>query len=168
MRAYFARRAQAAAVIAGGLSLAALAALHRADPAFYRELTGRALPLVIAAAGCGLAILVLLAAGRAGGLRVISAGVAAVIWGWGVAQYPALLPGAGVTLANAGAPKATLDAVVLLFIVAAAVISPPFLLLFFLHNRRLLGPAEPGQPQVSARGARRLPLPRRHREGRGG
>jgi cytochrome d ubiquinol oxidase subunit II len=145
MRAYFARRAKAAAVIAGGLSLAALAALHGADHALDEQLTGRALPLVILAGGCGLAVLALLAAGRVSGLRVIAAaGVAAVIWGWGVAQYPDLLPGTAVTLSNAGAPDATLDAIVILFLVAAAVIGPPFVLLFFLHNRGLLGPAEPG------------------------
>jgi cytochrome d ubiquinol oxidase subunit II len=140
MRSYFARRAIGAAVIAGALSLAALAELHGADPAFYGRLTGRALPLTAAAAACGLAVIILLAAGRGKGPRIIAAaGVAAVIWGWGVAQYPVLLPGTAVTLSNAGAVGATLDAVVILFIVAVAVLGPSFALLYFLQHRRLLG-----------------------------
>ncbi len=40
-----------------------------------------------------------------------------MIWGWGVAQYPVLLPGTAVTLANAGAPQATMVALVALFAV---------------------------------------------------
>jgi cytochrome d ubiquinol oxidase subunit II len=139
MQRYFARRAQAAAVVAGALSLAALAALHGADHAVYGRLTGRALPLVVVAGVCGLAVVGLLAADRAAGLRVIAAlGVAAVIWGWGVAQYPMLLPGTTVTLSNAGAPHATMVAIVVLFIVAVALIGPSFFLLYFLQHRRLL------------------------------
>jgi cytochrome d ubiquinol oxidase subunit II len=139
MRTYFARRAQAAAVVAGALSLAALAALHGADPAVYGRLTGRALPLVVTAGVCGLAVVGLLTAGRVAGLRAVAAlGVAAVIWGWGVAQYPALLPGTTVTLSSAGAPDATMVAIVVLFIVAVAVLAPSFLLLFVLQRRRLL------------------------------
>ena len=48
MQSYFTRRAQAAAIVAGALSLAALAALHSSNPALYGRLplTGRALPLV--------------------------------------------------------------------------------------------------------------------------
>ena len=46
---------------------------------FWR--TGRALPLVIAAGACGLAVLTLLTIGRLYGVRIIAAaGVAAVIW----------------------------------------------------------------------------------------
>jgi len=150
MLAYFTRRARAAALVAGALSLAALAALHGSDPALYARLTGRALPLVILAGVCGLAVLALLIAGRITGVRiagvriVAALGVAAVVWGWGVAQYPVLLPGTAVTLTNAGAPHATLVALIVLFIAAAAIIGPAFALLFTLQSRRLLGPAEPG------------------------
>jgi len=45
LQAYFTRRAQAAAIIAGALSLAALAELRTSNPALYARLTGRALPL---------------------------------------------------------------------------------------------------------------------------
>jgi cytochrome d ubiquinol oxidase subunit II len=143
MRSYFTRRAQAAAIAAGVLSLAALASLHGSDPLVYGRLTGRALPLVIVAGVCGVALLVLLAAGRLVGVRVIAAlGVAAVVWGWGVAQYPVLLPGTAVTLSSAGAPNDTLGALVVLFIVAALLIGPAFILLYVLQARRVLHAAE--------------------------
>jgi cytochrome d ubiquinol oxidase subunit II len=150
LQAYFTYRAQAAAIVAGALSLATLAELNTSSPALYARLTGRALPLVITAGVCGLAVVVLLAAGRRGPgwpslTRVIAAlGVAAVVWGWGVAQYPVLLPGTPVTLANAGAPHATLVALIAVFIAAVLLVGPSFALLFSLQSRRLLGAGEQG------------------------
>jgi cytochrome bd ubiquinol oxidase subunit II len=145
MQAYFTRRAQAGAIVAGALSLAALAELHTSNPLLYARLTGRALPLVILAGVCGLAVLVLLAVGQTTVARGIAAlGVAAVVWGWGVAQYPVLLPGTAVTLSNAGAPDSTLVALVVLFIVAAVLVGPSFVLLYTLANRRLLQAGEAG------------------------
>jgi cytochrome d ubiquinol oxidase subunit II len=150
LQAYFTYRAQAAAIVAGALSLATLAELNTSSPALYARLTGRALPLVITAGICGLAVVALLAAGRRGPgwptlTRTIAAlGVAAVVWGWGVAQYPVLLPGTPVTLANAGAPHATLVALIAIFIAAALLVGPSFALLFSMQSRRLLGTGEQG------------------------
>jgi cytochrome d ubiquinol oxidase subunit II len=139
LQAYFTRRAQAAGIVTGALSLATLAELHSSNAALFSRLTGRALPLVIAAGLCGLAVLVMLAVGWLRGVRVIAAaGIAAVIWGWGVAQYPVLLPGTAVTLSNAGAPHSTLVAIVVLFVVAVLLVGPSFALLFSLQGRRLL------------------------------
>jgi hypothetical protein len=70
--------------------------------------------------------------------------VAAVVWGWGVARYPVLLPGTSVTLANAGAPEATLVALIVVFIAAVLLVGPAFVLLFVLHSRRLLGADDHG------------------------
>ena len=139
LQVYFTRRAQAAGIVTGALSLATLAELHSSNAALFSRLTGRALPLVILAGLCGLAVLALLTVGRLRGVRVIAAlGVAAVIWGWGVAQYPVLLPGTAVTLSNAGAPHTTLVAIVVLFVVAVLIVGPSFALLFSLQGRRLL------------------------------
>lgn len=139
MQAYFSRRAQLAAVLTGALSLGTLAELHSSEPTLYARLTGRALPLVIVAGVSGVAVLVLLAIGRPRGVRVLAAlGVAAVVWGWGVAQYPVLLPGTAVTLSNAGAPEATLTAIVVLFAALVVLIGPSFGLLFALQGRQLL------------------------------
>ena len=148
---YFTRRAQAAGIVTGALSLVTLAELHSSNAALYSRLTGRALPLVILAGLCGLAVLTLLTAGRLRGVRVIAAaGVAAVIWGWGVAQYPVLLPGTAVTLSNAGAPHSTLVAIVVLFVVAVVIVGPSFGLLFSLQGRRLLHTDEAGTVLATA------------------
>jgi cytochrome d ubiquinol oxidase subunit II len=82
---------------------------------------------VVAAGACGLTVLVRLTAGRPKGSRIIAAlGVAAVIWGWGVAQYPALLPGTAVTLTSAGTTQATFAALVVVAIVAVVLVVPSF------------------------------------------
>ena len=152
MRAYFTRRAQTAAVAAGALSLAALFELQNPDPAFFNRLTGRALPLVVLAGACGLAVLALLTAGHTKGTRVIAAlGIAAVIWGWGVAQYPLLLPGTTVTLTNAGATEATFAALVAVAIAAVLLVIPSFALLFSLQGHRILGGSDQGTPPAAER-----------------
>jgi cytochrome bd ubiquinol oxidase subunit II len=150
MQAYFTRRVQVAAIVAGALSLAALLELQNPDPAVYARLTGRALPLVVLAGVCGLAVLVLVTAGRPKGSRIIAAlGVAAVIWGWGVAQYPVLLPGTAVTLTNAGATQATFTALVVVAIAAVILVVPSFALLYSLQGRRLLSGDEQGLPATA-------------------
>ena len=101
LQRYFARRAAVSGAISGALSLATLLEVRSSNPALFHGLTHRALPLVILAAACGLAVVALLATGRSRGLRALSVlGVTAVVFGWGVAQYPALLPGTGLTLAT--------------------------------------------------------------------
>jgi cytochrome d ubiquinol oxidase subunit II len=151
MRAYFTRRAQVAAIAAGALSLAALFELQTPDPELYARLTGRALPLVVVAGVCGLLVLALLTAGRSTGSRIIAAlGVAAVIWGWGVAQYPVLLPRTTVTLTNAGAVQATNVALVVVAIAAVILVVPSFALLYTLQGRRMLGDGDQGTPPAAA------------------
>jgi cytochrome bd ubiquinol oxidase subunit II len=143
MEAYFTHRAQAAAVVAGALSLWALFELRNSGPALYARLTGRALPLVVVAGVCGLAVLILTAVGWPRGIRAIAAlGVAAVIWGWGVARYPVLLPNTTVTLSDAGAPQSTMVAIIVVFILAVVLVMPSFALLYMLQNRRLLSGGE--------------------------
>ncbi|HUE28187.1 MAG TPA: cytochrome d ubiquinol oxidase subunit II [Solirubrobacteraceae bacterium] len=136
---YFRRRAALASVVAGALSLAALAELHHSNHTLYRHLTGRALPLVLLAAVCGAVVLVLIGLGRSRGLRPLAAlGVAAIVWGWGVAQNPTLLPGTGLTLANGSAPHGSLVALIAVSIAAFLLVGPSFLVLFRLHGRQLL------------------------------
>jgi hypothetical protein len=55
-----------------------------------------------------------------------------------VAQYPALLPGTGLTLSSGAAPHSVLVTVVVVFVAAAVLVGPSFLLLFSLHGRQLL------------------------------
>jgi cytochrome d ubiquinol oxidase subunit II len=163
---YFTRRAQAAALVTGALSLATLAELHASNAALFSRLTGRALPLVIIAGLCGLAVLGLLTASRPRGIRVPAAvGVAAVIWGWGVAQYPELLPGTTMTLTSTGTPHATLVAIIWLSAAAILIVGPAYALLLFLQGRQVLQagdeetgfPARPGNRGGTGRRTGRLP-----------
>lgn len=143
MLLYFSRRAEVAAVVAGLLSLSTLLELRHANPVFFHGLTHRALALVVVAALCGVVALALLARQQATGLRLIAAiGVVCVVWGWGVAQYPLLLPGTSLTLADGAAPRATLEAIVVLFVTALVLVVPSFVILFTLQGRQLLSSEE--------------------------
>jgi cytochrome d ubiquinol oxidase subunit II len=69
-----------------------------------------------------------------------------VIWGWGVAQFPYLLPET-LTIAEGAADSATLTAVLIVFAVAVVVVLPAFGLLFTLAQRSLLeGEARAPEP----------------------
>jgi cytochrome d ubiquinol oxidase subunit II len=78
--------------------------------------------------------------------RILAMGaVATIIIGWGVAQYPYILP-TSLTLSAAAAPDPTLWSVVVVFVIAAIVILPSLGLLYMLDQRDLLHTtAEPGE-----------------------
>ena len=81
------------------------------------------------------------------GTRSLAVGaVVAVVWGWGVAQYPDILPGS-LSLAAAAAPAGSQDALFVVFLVAALVIAPSLGLLYTLDQRsRLEGHGLGGEP----------------------
>jgi cytochrome d ubiquinol oxidase subunit II len=146
---YFRTRAMAAAVAAGALAVAGIAAL-RADARYvYDGLTGSGLPLVIVSVLCGAAVLVLLRRGTRRGARPFAvAAVAAVICGWGVAQHPYLLP-KSLTISAAAAPSATLTSVLVVFGAAIVLVVPALALLFVLAQRSLIEEGERPQPHQS-------------------
>ena len=105
---YFSTRALVAAVVTGALAAAGLVVLHSDARYVFDGLTSDGLPLVILSVLCGIGVLVLLHRGARRGARPLAVGaVAAVIWGWGVAQWPYLLP-AEADHRDAAAPSATL------------------------------------------------------------
>ena len=132
---YFATRALAAAVGAGLVAFAGIFVL-RADARYvYDGLTSEGLPLVLASAAFGLGALVLLWRGGRRGVRPLAVGaVVAVIWGWGVAQYPYLLP-QKLKIADGAAANETLTAVLVVFAVAVVVVIPALALLYTLDQR---------------------------------
>ena len=135
---YFRQRALAMGIVTGGLSLAGIAILHADAPALFAGLTGRALPLVAGSVILGSTGLLMLVRGAARGIRPLAAAaVTAIIWGWGVAQLPAILPGS-LTIDAAAAPAGTLDALMVISIVAALTIGPSLGLLFALDGRSRL------------------------------
>ena len=71
-------------------------------------------------------------------LRPLAAGaVVSVIWGWGVAQFPYLLP-TSLRIDQAAAPDPTLVVVFVVFAVAAVLVLPSLGLLYALSQRDLL------------------------------
>jgi cytochrome d ubiquinol oxidase subunit II len=136
---YFRRRAVIAGVVAGVVALAGIFVLHDDAEYLYDNLiTGRALPLVIVSALCGIGSLVLLLRENHRGARLLAMGaVVAVIWGWGVAQWPYLLPETLKVSAGA-APDATLWTVLIVFGIAAVTILPSLALLYRLDQKSML------------------------------
>ena len=142
---YFARRALAAATVAGVAAAFGLVELHAEARYIFDRLTDQGLPLVILSALCGIGVVALLvaavrgrAAARSQYLRPLAGGaVIAVIWGWGVAQFPYLLP-TSLKITEAAAPPDTLAAVIIVFIVAAILVLPALGLLYWLSQRDLL------------------------------
>jgi len=139
LESYFGRRALDAAAVAGAFAVAGIIALHSEAPYVYDRLLDQALPLVVISALCGIGVLVSLLCGWRRPLRPLAAGaVAAVIWGWGVAQFPYLLP-TSLKITESAAPPETLAAVIVVFLVAAVVVLPALGLLYWLSQREILG-----------------------------
>jgi cytochrome bd ubiquinol oxidase subunit II len=135
---YFSARALIAAVVSGVVAAAGLVLLHSDAKFVFDGLTGDGLPLVILSLLCGIAVLVLLRRGARRGARPLAVGaVAALIWGWGVAQNPYLLP-QKLTIADAAAPSATLTSVLIVFGIAVVLVLPSIGLLFTLVQRNLV------------------------------
>jgi cytochrome d ubiquinol oxidase subunit II len=136
---YFERRALGAAVVAGAFAVAGLFALHSEARYVFDRLTSQGLPLVILSLLCGIALLAVLRRGARRPLRPLAAGaVTAVIWGWGVAQFPYLLP-TDLRIDQAAAPGPTMTIIFIVFAVAAVLVLPSLALLYTLSQRELLG-----------------------------
>ena len=149
---YFTIRALAVALVTGALAGAGIIVLHADARYLYDGLTDEGLPLVILSVLCGFGALALLWRNAPRGARPLAVGaVVAMVWGWGVAQYPYLLP-QKLTIADGAAPSATLTAVLIVFGVAVVLVLPAIALLFTLAQRSLIeetetpGTANPGRP----------------------
>jgi cytochrome bd ubiquinol oxidase subunit II len=143
---YFITRASVAAVAAGAVAFAGLFELHEHARYVYDRLTSNALPLVIASAVCGIAVLVLLRRGARRGTRPLAIGaVVAIVWGWGVAQHPYLLP-TDLMIRAGAAPSSTLTGVLIVFGAAVVFVIPSIALLYTLAQRSLV--EESAGPEV--------------------
>jgi len=146
LQRYFARRATAAAVIAGALAVGGILALRDDARFVYDGLTGPGLPLVALSALCGVAALALLVHGLRSGFRARAilalrpaavGAVVAVIWGWFVAQHPDLLPGQ-LSIEQAAGADASLTTIIVVFAIAAVLVVPSLILLYVLAQRDAL------------------------------
>jgi cytochrome d ubiquinol oxidase subunit II len=135
---YFRQRAIVAAVAAGIVALVGIVVLHDNARYVFDGLTSRALPLVILSAICGAGSLILLVRNEHRGARLLAVGaVATVVWGWGVAQWPYILP-TTLKVSAAAAPNGTLTAIVVVFAIAVLTIVPSIALLYALDQKSLL------------------------------
>jgi len=147
---YFSTRALATAVVTGALAAAGLVLLHSEARYIFDGLTGDGLPLVILSLLCGIGVLLLLRVGARRGARPLAIGaVAAVIWAWGVGQWPYLLP-EKLTIDEAAAPSATLKGLLIVFGVAVFIVLPALGLLFTLAQRNLI--EETSRPELRENG----------------
>jgi cytochrome d ubiquinol oxidase subunit II len=122
-----------------------LVELHAESRYVFDRLTSEGLPLVVFSALCGLGVLAILlshvrraTAASSRLLRPLAAGaVIAVIWGWGVAQFPYLLP-TSLKISEAAAPTDTLTSVIIVFLFAGVIVLPALGLLYWLSQKELL------------------------------
>ena len=138
MERYFALRAVAASVVAGVAAAAGLVDLHENGRYVFDRLSSEALPLVILSGACGLAVLVLLLRRKHRWIRPLAGtAVGTMVFGWGVAQFPYLLP-TSLKIGDAAAPGPTLTTVLVVFLVAAVVVLPSLALLYVLSQRDIV------------------------------
>ena len=136
----FRRRGLATGVGVGALSTLGLLVLRADAPALYAQLTaGRALPLLVLSVAAGVVSLLLLWRRAYLAVRLTAAlAVAGLLWGWGVGQYPQLLP--GIDLEQAAASDAVLAASLGALGVGALPLIPSLWLLYATFQR--------GQPRT--------------------
>jgi cytochrome d ubiquinol oxidase subunit II len=152
MAGYFRRRATAAGVAAGVVSLAGIVVLHGDAAYLFDGMKSRGLPLVILSAVCGVGALVLVRR-RPLYARVAAVGaVGSVVVAWGVAQWDYLLP-TTLKVSAAAAPSGTITAVLIATGVAVVLVVPAFGLLFVLDQKSLL--PEESMPEPSSLSGRR-------------
>jgi len=138
----FRKRAFAAAVVAGGLAIAALPVVHaKAHPLFHGLTHGKGLASVIVSIVAGVVTFFLLLRRRYELARYCSAvAVAAVVAGWAFAQSPNILP--GLTIKEAAASHDTLVAIIVAVVAGGAILFPSLALLFRLTLAGRLGKDE--------------------------
>jgi cytochrome bd ubiquinol oxidase subunit II len=133
----FRRYATRAGISVGVLATAGLLVVRLDSPGLSTALwRGPALAVILVSIASGLASLALIYAGRYVAVRVTAGlAAAAVLWGWGVAQYPVLLlPDA--TIDKVAAHPAVLQALLGVTVVGAVVLLPSLSWLFVLFQRQ--------------------------------
>ncbi|NMH99961.1 cytochrome d ubiquinol oxidase subunit II [Pseudonocardia acidicola] len=158
MASYFRRRALAAGLVAGVLAAVNMVLLMRNAPYLWARLIGPALPAVVVSVLGGIAALLLLPGNRPNLLRAAAAlAVVGVVAGWGVAQYPWVLPGQ-LTLAQSSAPEPAQVALFVALGLAVVFVLPAFVWLYWLQQHEELHESPPPPvPPAALAGENRVP-----------
>ena len=138
MESYFAKRAQFAAAATGALAVIGIFVFRNDARYVYDGLVGEALPLVILSIIFGIAVMVALVRGKRTGIRVGAVGaVVTMIWAWGWAQYPYLLP-TSQKISEGAANDSSLVSVLVIFGAAVLLVIPSLGLLYVLTQKSVL------------------------------
>ncbi len=128
------RRALLVGCIMGGFSLGGLAVMRSYAPELWARFLDHALIFIGGSAACGVGSLVLLYLGKFGSAALGSSGtVAFVIWGWGWAQYPILVP-PSITVERAKAAEPVLRWMLITLSIGMLLLIPALVLLFVLFK----------------------------------
>ena len=142
---FFVRRAIGSAIVTGLFAVAGAFVLERDAPIVFQGLMRAGQPFLFFSAACGVGCLTLIASGITRGARSLAVGaVVAVLGGWGVAQYPYLLP-TSLTIAEAAGAPATLRWVLFVSLIAVFTVVPALALLFVLDRRGRLEAGSKGR-----------------------
>ena len=146
------RRALWSGSVAGVAALVGVIPLRDGAPHLFDRLTGRALPVIAVSIAGGAFALVELWRDRPTRARIGAViAVAAVIAGWGVAQYPWMLLDTATIAETAGNP-ATLWALLVVFGIAAVTVVPALGYLLVLTQRAAwAGPSGPARQEATPR-----------------
>jgi cytochrome bd ubiquinol oxidase subunit II len=138
LAAIFGVRSSRMVTAAGALALASLALAQVEAPRLAHGLWHRGLPAVVAGL---VALVIALTASTAGRHRLaraaVACAVAAVMWGWGLAQYPRII-GPATTVGRAAASGPELTALVVALSAGFVVLAPSVWLLYVLFRRSAL------------------------------
>ncbi|AWB91709.1 cytochrome d ubiquinol oxidase subunit II [Aeromicrobium chenweiae] len=138
-------------VVTGVVVFAALLPIRDDARTLSDRLLGVATPLIVLSGIAGTAALVLLWRRRYSRARIGAvASVAAVILGWGVAQYPWILVDQ-VSIEDAAGARATLIGLLVVVALAAVIVLPALVYLFWLTQTEAWSTSDDGAPASSGR-----------------
>ena len=131
---YFSLRALVSGAVTGLLAGVNLWLLYGSARYVFDRILGPALPAVVVSVVAGIAALALIVLRRTFLLRPAGAlAVVSVVAGWGVAQYPWLLPG-HLSLTAGSAPPSALRAELAVVGLAVLIVVPSFVWLYWLQQ----------------------------------
>ena len=135
------QRAMSTGLWVGVLSFAGLVMLSMEAPQLASAFKTRGWPFVLVSLFCGIGSLYELWRQRASRAVLAAMGaVAAVVWGWGVAQYPVLIPPT-LTSADAQAPDNVLWWMLVVIVTGAVLLFPALGYLFYLFKSTAADPS---------------------------
>lgn len=141
LEADFRRRALISGIVAGAISVLALALTQPLAPNLAHALFGHGLPLVVLAFINGPLALWAVWRGRSQLARIaVVAQIVFVLWAWGVGQWPYLVP-PDLRISDSAAPGATLVAWLVVVGIGSVLLVPSLALLFVLFKARSPAPS---------------------------